>query len=78
VKRHLLEILAAILLSLAAFFSYAAQNPISLPFIGTGSGLAPTSDALAPALVSISKLGIRWPEFPNFCFGLGTRKEYLQ
>jgi len=78
VKRHVLEIVAAILLCLAAFFSYAARIPISLPLVGTGSGAAPTSEALAPALVSIPKLGIRWPEFPNFCVGLCTREEYLQ
>jgi len=78
VKRHVLEILAAILLSLAAFFSYAAMAPISLPLVGTGSSAAQTSDTLAPALVSIPKLGIRWPQFPDFCFGLCTREEYLQ
>jgi len=78
VKRHVLEIVAAILLCLAVFFSYAAMVPISLPLVGTGSGAAPTSEALAPALVSIPKLGIRWPQFPNFCVGLCTREEYLQ
>ena len=77
-KHHVLEILAAILLSLAALFSYAAQIPITLPFIGTGSSVAPTSDALAPALVSIPKLGIGWPQFQTFCVGLCTREEYLQ
>ena len=76
--RHVLEILAAILLCLAAFFSCAAQILISQPLVGTGSGAAQTSDTLAPALVSIPKLGIRWPQFPDFCFGLCTREEYLQ
>jgi hypothetical protein len=78
VKRHVLELVGALLLCLATFFSYAAMGPISLPLVGTGSGAAPTSEALAPALVSIPKLGIRWPQFPNFCVGLCTREEYLQ
>lgn len=76
-KRHVLELVGAVLLCLAAFFSYAAMAPISQPLVGTGSGAAQTSDTLAPALVSIPKLGIRWPQFPNFCFGLCTREEYL-
>ena len=77
-KRHVLEIVAVILLCLAAFFSYAARVPISLPFIGRGSSVAPISDALSPALVSIPKLRIRWPQFPNLCVGLCTREEYLR
>lgn len=77
-KHHVVEIVAAILLCLAAFFSYAARVPISLPLVGTGSGAAPTSEAFTPALVSIPKLEIRWPQFPNFCVGLCTREEYLQ
>ena len=77
-KRHVLEIVAWILLGLAVFFSYMAMGPISLPLVGTGSGVAPTSDALAPALVSIPKPGIRWPQFSNFCVGLCTREEYLR
>jgi len=78
VKRHVLEILAAVLLSLAAFFSYAARVPILLPMIGQRSGFASTSDASPPALVSIPKLQIKWPQFPNFCVGLCTREEYFQ
>ena len=77
-KRHVLELVGAVLLCLAAFFSFAGKAPISLPLVGTGSSVAPTSDALAPALVSIPKLGISWPQFPNFCVGLCTREEYLQ
>ena len=77
-KRHVVEIGAAILLCLAAFFSYAARVPTSLPLVGTGSGAAPTSEELVPALVSVPKLEIRWPQFPNLCVGLCTREEYLQ
>jgi len=78
VKRHFVEIVAAILLCLAAFFGCAAQIPISLPFIETGSSVAPISDVLSPALVSIPKLRIMWPQFQNFCVGLCTREEYPQ
>jgi len=78
VKRHVLELVGAVLLCLATFFSYPAQIPISLPLIGTGSGVAPNSDALAPVLVSIPELTIRWRQFSNFCVGLCMRQEYLQ
>jgi len=78
VKRHVVEIVAAILLCLAAFFSYAARVPTSLPLVGTGSGAAPTSEELVPALVSIPKLEITWPQFSNFCVGLCAREEYLR
>lgn len=77
-KRHVVEILGAILLCLAAFFSYAAQTPVALPLIGTGSGVASTSEALAPALITIPKSRVRWLQFSNFCVGLCTREEYLQ
>ncbi len=77
-KRHVLELAGAILLCLGAYFTYAARAPIALPLIGTGSGVAPTSDALAPALITIPKLRVRWPQFPNFCVGLCTNEEYLQ
>lgn len=77
-KRNVLEIVAAILLCLAAFFSYAARVPISLPLIGTGSVAASSPDAWSPNLIQIPTLQIRWPQFPNFCVGLCTREEYLQ
>ena len=77
-KRHVLEIVAAILLSLAAFFSHASRVPISLPLIGTGSGVASSPDAWSLDFVAIPKLHIRWPKFPNLCVGLCTREEYLQ
>jgi len=78
VKRHVLEIVGAILLCLAAFFSYAAMGPISLPLIGTGSGVALSPDALTSYFTAIPTLRMRWPQFPNFCIGLCTREEYLQ
>ena len=77
-KRHVLEILGAILLGLAAYFAYAVLAPISLPLSGTGSGVAPTSDVLTPALITIPKPRVRWPQFPNFCLGLCTNEEYLR
>jgi hypothetical protein len=76
VKRQLLELVGAILLYPASFFSYATQIPISLPLLGTGSGLASNPDPLAPDPVAI--LRIRWPQFPNFRVGLCTNQEYLQ
>lgn len=76
--RHVLEIVAAILLCLAAFFSYAARSPISLPFIGTESVVAYSPNAWSLDLVAIPKVRIRWPQFPNLCAGLCTNEEYLQ
>jgi hypothetical protein len=78
VKLHVLELVGAILLCLAAFFSYATQVPMSLPQIGTGSGVASSPDAWSSDLTSISTLRFRWPQFPNFCVGLCTNEEYLQ
>lgn len=75
-KRHVLELVGAVLLCLAAFFSFAARVPISLPLIGTGSDVASNPDPLAPDPVAI--LRIRWLQFPNFCVGLCTNEEYLQ
>ena len=77
-KRHVLEIVASILLCLAAFFSYAAQTPVSLPRIGTGFVALSSPDDWPPDLIAIPKLRIRWPDFPNLCVGLCTREEYLQ
>ena len=77
-KRHVLEIVTAILLGLAAFFSYAARVPILSPVIGTGSVVASSPDAWSLYLVAIPKLRITWPQFPNLCVGLCTREEYLQ
>ena len=77
-KRHVLELVGAILLCLAAYLAYAARVPISVPLIGTGSVVASSPDAWSLYLVAIPKLRIRWPQFPNLCVGLCTREEYLQ
>ncbi len=77
-NRHVLELVAALLLCLTAFFSNAMRVPISLPLIGTGSGVALNPDVWSPDLIAIPMLHIRWPQFPNFCVGLCTREEYLQ
>lgn len=77
-NRHVLELVGAVLLSLAAFFSCAARAPNSLPLLGTGSGVALNPDAWSSDLIQIPTLQIRWPQFPNFCVGLCTREEYLQ
>ena len=77
-KHHVLEITAAILLGLAAFFNYAARGPISSPVIGTGSVAASSLDAWSLDLLAIPKQRITWPQFPNLCVGLCTREEYLQ
>jgi hypothetical protein len=78
VNRHVLGLVGAILLCLAAFFSYAARVPTSLPLIGTGSGVASSPDAWSPDLVAIPTLHISWAQFPSFCVGLCTNEEYLQ
>jgi hypothetical protein len=78
VKRHVLEILGAIRLCLAAYLANAARVPISLPLIGMQSGMASSPDALAPELITIPKLRVRWPQFPNLCVGLCASEEYLQ
>ena len=78
VKRRVLEIVAGILLGLAAYFSYAARVPISSPVIGMGSVALSSPDDWPPDFLAIPKLGIRWPQFPNLCVGLCTREEYLQ
>jgi hypothetical protein len=78
VKRHVLELVGAILLCLTAFFSYAERVPISLPFIGTASVVASSPDDWPPDFLAIPKLRIRWPQFPNLCVGLCTREDYLQ
>jgi len=78
VKRHALELVGAILLCLAAYFSYAARAPISSPLIGTGFVALSSPDDWPPDLIAIPKLRIRWPQFPNLCVGLCTREEYLQ
>jgi len=78
VKRHVLELVGAILLSLAAFFSYATRVPMSLPLIGTGSGVASSPDPCSPDLIAIPTLQIRWPQFPDSCVGLCTNEEYPQ
>lgn len=77
-KRHVLEIVAAILLCLAAFFSYAARVPISSPVIGTGSAVLSSPDDWPPDFLAIPKLRIKWPQFSNLCVGLCTREDYLQ
>lgn len=77
-RRHALELVGAILLCLAAYFSYAARAPISSPPIGTASVAASSPDAWSLDLLGIPKLRIRWPQFPNLCVGLCTREEYLQ
>ncbi|MDR5729521.1 MAG: hypothetical protein RB191_19065 [Terriglobia bacterium] len=77
-KRHVVEIGTANLLCLAAFFSYAARVPISLPLIGTESGVASSPDAWRADLNEIPTLYIKWPQFPNFCVGLCTKEEYLR
>ncbi|MGA8043499.1 MAG: hypothetical protein WCA37_11910 [Terracidiphilus sp.] len=77
-KRHVLELVGAVLLCPAAFFSYAARSPISLPMIGTGSGVASSPDAWPAGLFVIPTLRMKWSQLPNFCVGLCTNKEYLQ
>lgn len=77
-KRHALELVGAILLCLAAYFSYAARAPISSPLIGAGSVAASSPAAWSLEFVAIPKLRISWPQFPNLCVGLCTREEYLQ
>ena len=72
-KRHVLEIVAAILLCLAAFISYETEAPFSL-----GSEASSSPDAWSPDVAASSMLHIRWPQFPNLCVGLCTREEYLQ
>jgi len=76
--RHVLEIVAAILLGLPAFFSYGAKVPIPSPLIGMESVAASSPDAWSLDFVAIPKLHIKWPQFPNLCVGLCTREEYLQ
>ena len=77
-RRHVVELVGAILLCLAAYFAYAAQAPISLAIIGTESVVASSPDDWPPDLIAIPKLRITWPQFPNLCVGLCTREEYLQ
>lgn len=77
-KRHVPEIVAAILLCLAVFFSYAARVPISLPLVGTGSVAVSSPDDFSADLVAVPMLHIRWPQFPNFGIGLCTNEEYTQ
>ena len=77
-KRRVLEIVAGILLGLAAYFSYAARVPISSPVIGTGSVALSSPAAWSLEFVAIPKLRISWPQFPNLCVGLCTREDYLQ
>ena len=77
-RRHVLELVGAVLLCLAAYFSYATRVPISLPFIGTASVVASSPDAWPADLIAIPMLQIRWPHFPNLCVGLCTREEYQQ
>lgn len=77
-KRHVLGIVAAVLLCLAAYLAYAAPVPISVPLIGTGSVAVSSPDVWPLDLLAIPKLRITWPQFPNLCVGLCTREEYLQ
>ena len=77
-KRHVVEIVAAILLCLAAFISYEIEAPFSLALIGTGSMVSSSPDAWSPDVAASFMLHIRWPQFPNLCVGLCTREEYLQ
>ena len=77
-KRHALELVGAILLCLAAFFSYAAKVPILSTVIGTGSVALSSPDDGPPDLFAIPMLHIRKPQFPNLCVGLCTREDYLQ
>ena len=77
-KRHVLELVGAILLCLAAYLAYAAQVPMSAPLIGTGSVAASSPEAWSLDFVANPKLHIRWPQFPSFCVGLCAREEYLQ
>ena len=77
-KRHVLEFVTAILLGLAAFFSYAAKVPILSTVIGTGSVALFCPDDWPPDFLAIPKLRIKWPQFSNLCVGLCTREDYLQ
>ena len=77
-KRHVLEIVAGILLGLATFFSYAARVPITSPLIGTRSVALSSLGDWPPDFLAIPKLRIKWPQFSNLCVGLCTREEYLQ
>lgn len=77
-KRHVLELVVAILLCLTTYLAYTARVPASVPLIGTGSVSAFSPDAWSLYLVAIPKLRITWPQFPNLCVGLCTREEYLQ
>ncbi len=77
-KRHALELVGAILLCLAASFSYAARAPISSPLIGTGSVALSSPDDWPPDFLAIPMLHVRKPQFPNLCVGHCTREDYLQ
>ena len=77
-KRHVLELVGAILLCLTAYFAHAALVPISMPLIGTGSVAASSPDAWSLDFLVIPKLRIKWPQFSNLCVGLCTREEYQQ
>ena len=77
-KRHVLELVGAILLCLAAFFGYSMGFRISLPAVGMGSGVTVNTDELAPDPIAFRAPQIRWPKFRTFCAGLCTNEEFLQ
>ena len=68
------KFVGAILLSLAAFFAYAARFPIRCPLSERDRVLHRLRTRWLRRLVSLPKLQIRWPQLPNFCVGLCTRR----
>jgi len=78
VKRHVLELVGAILLCLAAYIGLSMRVPMPSPLIGTRSGLAWNPGPWSPDFVALPTLRIRWPQFPNLCVGLCTNEEYPQ
>ena len=78
-KRHIVEIGGAIMLSLAACLSYSiALSLPALSLVESASGTDGTFSDLAPDWINLPALRLEWPNLRTFCAGLCTDEELMR
>ena len=79
VKRHIVELGAAIVLSLAAYLSYsfASSLPV-LSLVEPASGADATFSDLAPDWSAFPTWRVKWPKLRTFCAGVCTDEELMR
>ena len=78
-KRHIVEICGAIVLSLAAYLCYSIASSFpAWSLVEPGSGTDATFSDLAPDWINLPAWRLKWPKLRTFCAGLCTDEELMR